>query len=365
MAKIILTADIHFGVPGKLKDILYAVKTIRQYAAENDINHIIVLGDLFHDRRYIEIDVLSSVYKFFGECKHQYNQNWITFPGNHDMFLKYSWGINSLESLKEVMTVFTDISLITLDDRRFWILPFIAYEKTYMKVAGKIEYHKKFGDNLLTHIGINGSVLNSCFMLKEWNTVSFKYLKFNKIFTGHFHCYQQIDRAYYPGSPIPFKFDEGNIDHGFLTYDLVTDQVEFIDLFEIGSKYFPAEEPPPQFLTILDEDLPKLDTLDVKGNIVRCTFQKEPTNTERQQIKQQLELMGAKTIRWLNLYQKQDKLTTIKKDFDVANKNLFDAYLAKDQEKTKDLDRHILLLLHNDIVVEGDELYYQEQELAD
>ncbi len=365
MAKIILTADIHFGVPGKLRDILYAVKTIRQYAAEHDINHVLVLGDLFHDRRYIEIDVLSSVYKFFEETSNHYNQNWITFPGNHDMFLKYSWDINSLEALKDVMTIFTDISLISLDDRRFWILPFIAYEKTFMKIVSKIDYNKKYGDNLLTHIGINGSVLNSCFMLKEWSHVNFKYAKFNKIFTGHFHCHQQIDNAYYPGSPIAFKFDEGNHDHGFLTYDLVTDQVEFVDLIKTGLELYPDETPPPQFITVMDDDLKNLDTLDVKNNIVRLSFQKEPTQTERLQIKQHLELLGAKTVRWLNLYQREDKLTSVKKNFDVMNKNLFDAFIEKDADKIKELDRHILLSLHNDVVVEGDELYYQEQENVD
>lgn len=365
MTKIILTADIHFGVPGKLRDILYSVKTIREYAAKNNINHVIVLGDLFHDRRYIEIDVLSTVYKFFESCKNDYEQEWITFPGNHDMFLKYSWDINSLETLRDVMTIFTDISLISIDDKRFWILPFIAYEKTFMKVVYRLEHRKQPGDNLLTHIGISGSILNSCFMLKEWGHVTFKNSRFNKVFTGHFHCHQQIDNAYYPGSPIPFKFDEGNHEHGFLTYDLVTDQVEFIDLFKVGPTLLPGEQLPPQYITVLDEDLNNLDTNDVKGNIVRLSFQTEPTQTERTQIKEHLELLGAKSIRWMNLYQKQDKLTTIKKDFDVSNKNLFDAYLQKDADKNKDLERHILLSMHNDIVIEGDGLYYQEQENID
>ena len=65
MAKIVLCADIHFGVAGRLQDILWSTRVIREYCKAANIDTVIVLGDLFHDRRTIEIDVLSAAAKFF------------------------------------------------------------------------------------------------------------------------------------------------------------------------------------------------------------------------------------------------------------------------------------------------------------
>ena len=60
--KIIITADIHNGVPKRLDDCIWSMRTIRNYAYENDIGVILILGDLFHDRYSLDIDILTQVY---------------------------------------------------------------------------------------------------------------------------------------------------------------------------------------------------------------------------------------------------------------------------------------------------------------
>ena len=57
--KITITADVHFGKRGRTEDILFSLRSIRDYNERNGIKFCLVLGDLFHDRRGVMWDVLG------------------------------------------------------------------------------------------------------------------------------------------------------------------------------------------------------------------------------------------------------------------------------------------------------------------
>ena len=359
MSKIAITSDLHFGVPGRLTDILWACRVTREYCRTVGVDTVFVLGDLFHDRRSLDIEVLSHVSKFLKETAEEYHQKWIVFPGNHDMFLRHSWEINSLTSLCKHLTVIEDVKIVQVDNTRFWILPFIAYEKSYMRVLQAIKPHIQQGDNLLTHIGICGATMNTCFLLQNWNVINFEKFAFNKIYTGHFHNKQQIgENVWYPGSPIPFKFDEGDIAHGFYCLDLDTDTHKFINIWKAGEKFLPDEPSPPQYHTFLDELLPEKTVFHVKGNMIRVALQRDYTHHEKQEIKQHLLQLGAKAVRWLNLKQEQTETTKAK---NIHHQNLFTTWYTADAKGHQGLDKKILFATHDEIVREGDELYAIEQ----
>jgi DNA repair exonuclease SbcCD nuclease subunit len=358
MTKVAITADIHFGVPGRLSDILWSVRTMREYCAASNIDTVLILGDLFHDRRSIEIDVLSAVTKFFEETANKYKQKWVVFPGNHDMFLRHSWDINSLTPLRNSLTVIEEIKILQIDNRRFWILPFITYEKPFMKVLKKIEAQYQEGDILLTHVGIRGATLNTCFLLKDWSFITFEYSKFKRVYTGHFHSKQQVgDNVWYPGSPIPFKFDEGDVSHGFYVYDLEEDDHKFINIWKAGHKFFPDEIPPPQFYTITDDVLEQVTSDDINNGIVRVAIQKEYTADEKKQIKDRLIGLGARSVRWMSLIDKIEKQEIIAA---APSKNLFKSWVECDKTGTKDLQTNILYRINDEIIKEGDEKYSVE-----
>lgn len=363
MSKVVITADIHFGVAGKLLDTLWACRVIRKYCELANIDTVLVLGDLYHNRQAIEIDVNSHVCMFFEEAKDQFKQQWVVFPGNHDMFLRHSWDINSLTPLRKHLTVIEGVKLLTLDDRRFWVLPFITYEKAYMRVLKAIINHPEFkvGDNLLTHVGIRGATLNTCFLLKDWSVVDFEGLPFHRIYTGHFHSKQQIgENCWYPGSPIPFKFDEGDIPHGFYVYDLEADSHKFINIWKAGSKFFPDEQAPPQFVTLLDELLEQKTEEDIRNCMVRVVLQKDHTADEKSQIRQRLFDMGARAVRWMDLKQ-TPQVVKDEVNKPILRGNLFQSWLDNDSKGQKGLDSKILNRLNSEIVLEGDELYAVEE----
>tara|TARA_R110000765_G_scaffold105820_2_gene196084 strand:- start:36 stop:1124 length:1089 start_codon:yes stop_codon:yes gene_type:complete len=353
--KVAIAADTHFGVQGKLDDILWSVKVMREYCRRADINTVIIAGDLFHDRKSIDVEVMSKTCDFFEETKEKYGQQWIAFPGNHDMFLRHSWRINSLHAMRKHMTIIEDVKILKINDTRFWVLPFITYEKSYMRVLDKINEQHQEGDVLLTHIGIKGATLNSCFLLKDWSIVSFEDSPFRRVYTGHFHCKQQVnDNVWYPGSLIPFKFDEGNIPHGFYVYDLDENDHKFINIWKAGEKFFPNETPPPQFLTITDDIIDQITNEDVAGNLVRIALSQDYANSDKQEFKDHMMSLGAKAVRWLQLKEKQ---TIVKpKEIALSNDDLFATYVESDKT-TKDLNLKILKKLNEEIIKEGDGKY--------
>lgn len=353
MSKIVFTADIHFGVPGRLDDILFACNVIKEYCTISKIDTVIVLGDMFHDRRSLAIDVITSAYKFL-ESAVEAGQQWITFPGNHDMFLRHSWEINSLTPLDRLITVIEDIKLLQLDDQRFWVLPFIQYEKSYMKVAHEIMKKAIPGDKLLTHIGVRGATLNTCFLLKDWSYVTFDNSPFERIYTGHFHSKQQVGNVYYPGSPIPFKFDEGDVSHGFIVYDTETNDHKFVDIWKAASKLFPNQVAPPQFMTITAQDVESIDADKVRNNMIRIILDRDYTTDERKRMSDKLKDLQSKAVRWMNVVQKDKPTQLIQPS---VGKNLFESWIDNDKKSIKDLDGDLLRQINKDVTIEGDELY--------
>lgn len=362
--KIGITADLHYGVPGKLKDILWACRVIREYCRIAKIDVVVILGDLFHDRRSLEIDILCAVTEFFEETSTVFNQQWIVFPGNHDMFLRHSWATNSLVPLNRHLTVIQDVKLLTIDDKRFWVLPFIQQEKAYMRVLRKIETHYQEGDILLTHIGVRGATLNTCFLLKDWSAVTFEYSKFKKIYTGHFHSKQDLNKqVYYPGSPIPFKFDEGDISHGFYVHDLDDSTHKFVNIWKAGQQFFPNEPFPPQYMTILDENVYMKTEEEISGNMIRIAIQKDYTTDEQNNFKKHVESLGAVGVRWLDLAQRINRPPSSEQvaKAELNREDLFGSWLSVDQKGTSDLDIQVLRKTHDDVVQDGDELYSVEE----
>lgn len=353
--RITITADIHVGVPTKGDDIIWALKKIRQYNAEQGIINWLILGDLMHDREFICVRDLCMLTAFLEETHAKYGQRLYAFPGNHDMYLKNSWDINSLKPLSKHIRGLSNVSKIEFDGRRFWVLPFIHYESEYMRVLGSIEKRYKPGDVLLTHVGVKNALLNTCFLLKSWSVVDFTQCPFDKIFTGHFHSHQQVgDNVWYPGSPIPFKFDEGDVDHGFIVYDTDTHTHEFVSIW-YGEKDSSA---PPQYLTLDKASLDSIPAAEIAGNIIRVALDRGYTHNERLEIKEKLEQLGARDVRWLQSASDEDKeaIKLAKKAASSASE-LFERYVAADKDGTKDLNHKLLAAMNKEVVSEGDRRY--------
>jgi len=357
--RIAITADAHVGVPGKLKDIMWALRQIRSYCHEHDIKYIFMLGDLLHDREAVRLDDLTALVDFLIETDEKYGIEIIAFPGNHDMYLKNSWDINSLKPLARYLTCYHDIANFNLGGIRFWVVPFMHYESDYMKAIEDINSQHEEGDILLTHIGVKSATLNMCFLLKSWSVVDFTDSPFDLIYTGHFHTYQKVgDNVWYPGSPIPFKFDEGDSDHGFMVLDTESRKHKFINLWECAKEDYK----PPKFMTIDDSSLSDISNNEIAGNMIRVALSSEYTHNQLSEIKEDLQKKGAKEVRWMHLNTEQAKQAIEAVQLESESRSLFERFIDSDNDGTKGLNKNFLLKLNSEIVAEGDARYIGEEE---
>lgn len=357
MTKIAILADIHLGYANRRNDIFWALGVVRSYCRNHDIDTIIVLGDLFHDRQHLSIEILCKAYDFFKEAKEQCRQSWVAFPGNHDMFLKHSWDINSIRPLGELLTIIDTVKILEIDDRRYWVLPFVYSESAYMRILERIEKQADKDDVLLTHVGVNNAIQNVCFLLQRWSTVSFVQSKFNRIYAGHFHLCQQVQNLWYPGSIIPFKFDEGDHDHGFFVFDQDANEHEFINIFTEGRTLEPDIDPPPQFHTFAEEFLNDKTPEDVSGNVIRIATTRDYSPNECQAIRERFMTMGAMRVTFINLDKNESQTTKLIEVEPVKIEDLFAKWYDQDERGTKGLRRNLAIRLNREIIEEGNELY--------
>jgi DNA repair exonuclease SbcCD nuclease subunit len=347
MSRVLIVSDLHFGIPQKLNDILWAVKTAREYAAKNNIEKVFVLGDVFHDRVQYNIEVMNAAYQFFDETR-KMGQEWVAFPGNHDMPLRNSWHINALKPLDKVLTVVNEIKLAKVYDQRFWIVPFIHYESIYMKVLRKIEEQYEDGDVLLTHVGVNNATLNECFLIKNWSVVDFTDSKFDRVFTGHFHCHQNVGKnVWYPGSPIPFRFDEGMVPHGFIDFNTVTKEVTFVEIFDLN---LVEGKRPPDYVTITDDMVEEYKCF--AGDNVRVQLNRDYSKDELMRMRESLQDRGALNIKLnkvveehIDLEEERSSALSLK-----SPSELFERWVAYDNPKKLDVD--LLKKLNDEIISE-------------
>jgi DNA repair exonuclease SbcCD nuclease subunit len=365
--KIALVADVHFGLQGRTDDILYSMRAIREYNRNNGIETWIILGDLFHDRRGVAWDVIGKVSKFFEETTEKYGQNVISTIGNHDMFMKNEWTYHSMSALKGVLKVIDDIALIKVGDQRFRIIPFIHYEDVFMGVVNSILKDKDTArdDIILTHCGVKDASLNECFLLKYWSVVDFTDVP-HKVFTGHFHCHQQVgDNLWYPGSPLAFNFSEGMVDHGFIVYDTESGDHEFVSLQSASQSVaeedrvlFPASGKPAKFITVTDDllrDQSMLNLVDLPGNNVRIAISRDYSKEEISDIRNTLMGKGAKNVTLMRLKEQEVELSDEERSGLSVGKpeELLRVWLEKD--KPDHISKDLLLSLNKAVIEEGNE----------
>lgn len=348
--RLILTADLHYGYGQRLNDTNWATARLNDYAIAHGIDTVICLGDFFHNPNAIGIDVICAAYDMLVDAR-QRGINWIAFPGNHDMFLKHDWSINSVRPLSGVLEVIDRVKMIVIGKRRLWVVPFIANEAAYLQVIDLVEAKAEPNDVLLTHIGVCNAIKNPCFMLKDWSKVTFAHTTFCSIYTGHFHTYQQVGRVCYPGSLIPFKFDEGDCAHGFLVYDTVSNLHEFVDVCALSQDGWH----PRLFLTIQEIDLETLTDAEIRHNAVRVVVP-PLTHPDLRDIRQRLLDMGAVAVKWLRL-PGPTQTPQVRPIRPIANP--FEDWLVGHEQPLKEagLLPGMLRQLNRDVCADGDAIY--------
>lgn len=263
--KIAVINDTHFGARGDSQIFFdYFMKFFDDvffpYLKENEINTVIHAGDFMDRRKFVNFSILNQVRSRFITRLHENGIQVHCILGNHDVYYRNTNNVNSTTELfYGDMTIYEKPEVVEFDGLNIALLPWVNKENNneaveFINTASApmlIGHLELDGYQVMRGIDHHGGMKASLFS------------RYEKVFSGHFHCRQEKDNIYYMGTQYQITFADMNETKGFHVLDTETREMEFI------------ENPYKMFHTITynDEDGPmditSVDYSHLKGSYVK------------------------------------------------------------------------------------------------
>jgi DNA repair exonuclease SbcCD nuclease subunit len=229
--KFIVTSDWHLSkypndrielsshLPERLDSLKSTIYFIARYAIEHSIKHIVIAGDIFHNKSIIHSLALNILLKFFRDHS---DLKFIIIDGNHDLSGKADEVVSALSCLDYEPNV-TRIS----KPLKIGNILFVPYSYDMIDVI-----KNSSADYLISHFGLNEGMLNSGISIVADIKLKDIVGKYKVVICGHYHYPQAIIqdniKFYYSGSIIELDYGERDEDKRFLLVDTDKNIVESI-----------------------------------------------------------------------------------------------------------------------------------------
>lgn len=231
--KVALITDQHFGARNDSTSFLdfyqrFYENVFFPVLDRNNINHVLILGDTFDRRKYVNFYSLDRAKKmFFDELASRNIQVWM-LTGNHDTYFKNTNEVNSPELLLAEYTNIYPINspkTININGTEICMIPWICAENYE-------ECFKEINDTPSTlcmgHFEIAGFAMYKGMESHEGlSKETFK--KFESVFSGHYHHRSTDGHITYLGNPYELTWSDYNDPRGFHLFDLNERKLEFIE----------------------------------------------------------------------------------------------------------------------------------------
>jgi len=226
--KIALLGDTHFGKKGFSEkfyenQMIFFKKQFFPYLKEHNIKTVIQLGDLFDNRKIIDIKFFQDFIQDFGELLNDWNGNFIVLTGNHDIYYKNTREYSSLKILKQILNFqyIEEQTVLELENKKIGIIPWLIGKEEIKEELLNCDY--LFGHFEFSNFEIIKGV-------KSQYGFDYKKIPFKgkKIFSGHFHIKQEKDIVHYIGTPYQLDWNDAGDEKGFYILDLSNSKLEFI-----------------------------------------------------------------------------------------------------------------------------------------
>lgn len=245
----IIIGDIHLDVKsGDLNYLKYQHMFFEQvfnYLDNNEVRYIIFLGDIFTNKKILNVDIMDQSLKLL-ERFSTYDVQIIMINGNHVIYHKNTYRLDSVDvvfrnrdNLKHIH--FKDY--LVIDNYAFfnWRNTKEEYIDLFnnLKDIDNIEYvfgHFDLYGFMHTRFAENKNVSS----LTKNNLIdSFPSLK--KVISGHYHMPQEDSKIFYPGTPYQLSWSEAGLKLGFYIledgkFDFVKNDLNMYEVIEITSQ---------------------------------------------------------------------------------------------------------------------------------
>ena len=232
MTKIVILGDLHAGCRNSNKIVehwqeRFFNELFFPYLKEHNISRVIQLGDVYDNRRWLNMHTIDWFNKVFVNKIVEMNIKTDLIIGNHDTFYKHILTPNSPELLLsecEQITIWSKPGKFTVDDVEFTMIPWICRENE-VDCMNEIE---KGGDICIGHFEIMGHDMHAG-MKNHTGLSPSIFSGFNETWSGHFHTQSKAGNIHYLGTPYQMTWSDFLPKFGFWIFDTHDRSLEFVE----------------------------------------------------------------------------------------------------------------------------------------
>jgi DNA repair exonuclease SbcCD nuclease subunit len=270
--KVAIITDQHFGARNDSIAFLdffekFYDNTFFPALDANSIDTVLVLGDTFDRRKYVNFYALDRAKKMFFDKLEERGIRVHMLAGNHDTYYKNTNEVNSPDLLLVEygnIDVISKPETIVIDGTSICMMPWICPEN-YQESLDHITNTK--AEICMGHFEIAGFAMHRG-MESNDGLAKETFQKFDLVFSGHYHHRSSDKHIHYLGNPYELTWQDYNDPRGFHLFDLDTRELEFFcnpyRMFE-RIEYNDKEQDP------IDLDLIELEQKYVKLVVVNKT----------------------------------------------------------------------------------------------
>lgn len=231
MAKVACINDTHWACRKSSKlfqdyfELFYKNIFFPTLEKEN-IKTILHLGDAFDNRRIIDFDGLEWTQRVVLEPLKKYETHMIV--GNHDIFFRNSNKLNSPTLLLQQYSnihVYSEPTEARVEGLDILFIPWINQENE------ESVYEAVKGSSVrlaVAHLELNGFVAHRGHVMEDSRDPE-PFLKFEKVFSGHYHTRSDNGKIFYLGNPYEIYFNDVDDIRGFTIFDTETLEHEHVN----------------------------------------------------------------------------------------------------------------------------------------
>jgi DNA repair exonuclease SbcCD nuclease subunit len=230
--KVAIITDQHFGARNDSIAFLdffekFYDNTFFPALDANAIDTVLVLGDTFDRRKYVNFYALDRAKKMFFDKLEERGIRVHMLAGNHDTYYKNTNEVNSPDLLLVEygnIDVISKPETIVIDGTSICMIPWICPEN-YQESLDHIKNTK--AEVCMGHLEIAGFAMHRG-MESHDGLAKETFEKFDLVFSGHYHHRSSDKHIHYLGNPYELTWQDYNDPRGFHLFDLSTRELEFI-----------------------------------------------------------------------------------------------------------------------------------------
>jgi hypothetical protein len=231
--KICIINDQHFGARKNSKLFhdyfqLFYENIFFPTLEQLGITTIIDMGDTFDNRKGIDFLALSWAKENYYDKLHKMNIKVHTIVGNHTAYFKNTNKINSVDLLLreyDNVAIYSNPTEINIDGLDIFLIPWINSEN---EIDTYNEIRNTKSKMAMGHLELNGFMAHKGHVMENAREPD-PFLKFDKVFSGHYHTRSDNGKIYYLGNPYEIYFNDVNEVKGFTIFDTKTLEHEHVN----------------------------------------------------------------------------------------------------------------------------------------